>query len=261
MIKTSIRLGLVLCALFSSPVLVAQNISNEVSVTVQQVQHPSWILHYSQPVRWQQVLGTLQTKNIDPRWSQLMLTEVNGINSELMALEAEREQVLADLHVLGQRWARQGKNGLLRSTVALSSQLTDLPLVARQLVNMNYDQVRIYAKHNPLLTAHYQLAIHPRPTFIWAQGLVSLPGKRPLVDSAFAYDYGRRLNMLAGANGQQLWVIQPDGQIMTSPIDPFSPEFVGVAPGATLYVGFKKLPREFASLNQRIMTLFANREL
>ncbi|MGO2089986.1 MAG: capsule biosynthesis GfcC family protein [Oceanisphaera sp.] len=232
--------------------------ANSVSVTVTPLAGDVWQWQQPQAVRWQQLLGQLQAKGIDARWSQLTLPAEHP-NS--MALEAERELILKDLHSLGQYWARKGKHGLLRSATELSTQIKTLPLVARLPVNFNYDQVRVNANDNPLLTEHYRLAIHPRPNFVWAQGLVRLPGKRPFVDSAFAYDYGRRLSLLPGANGKKLSIIQPDGEVMTSPIDAFSPEFVGVAPGATLFVGFKVLPAEFADLNQRIITLFANREL
>ncbi|MGO1794012.1 MAG: capsule biosynthesis GfcC family protein [Oceanisphaera sp.] len=231
--------------------------ANSVSVTVTPLAGDVWQWQQPQAVRWQQLLGQLQAKGIDARWSQLSLP---SSHPKRVALEAERTQVLSDLHTLGQYWARKGKQGLLRSTSALSTQLKNLPLTVSLPVNFNYDQVRINANDNPLLTEHYQLAIHPRATFVHVQGLVRLPGKRPFVDSAFAYDYGRRLSLLPGANGKKLWIIQPDGEVMTSPIDAFSPEFVGVAPGATLYVGFKALPAEFADLNQRIITLFANRE-
>ncbi|MBO1518822.1 capsule biosynthesis GfcC family protein [Oceanisphaera pacifica] len=232
--------------------------ANSVSVTVQPIVGDAWQWQQPQAVRWQQLLAALQAKGVDARWAQLSLP---AEHPKTAALEVERARLLKDLHQLGQYWARNGKHGLLRSATELSAQIKNLPLVARLPVNFNYDQVRINANDNPLLTEHYQLAIHPRPTFVWAQGLVRLPGKRPFVDSAFAYDYGRRLNMLPGAEHNQVWIIQPDGHVMPSPIDPFAPEFVGVAPGATLFVGFKSLPRAFADINQRIMTLFANREL
>lgn len=212
-------------------------------------------LQFTQPARWQQVLAQLQSAGLNARWAQLTKP------SEQAELEAMRTRVLSDLHVLGQRWARQGKPGLLRSSVALSAQLGALPLVARQAVSMDYDQVRLNARFNPQLAGDYKLALHPRSTVVWAQGLVHLPGKRPFVGGAFAYDYGRRLSLLPGAEQQKIWIIQPDGQVMNSPVDPFSPQFVGVAPGATLYVGFADLPDEFADLDQRIMTLFTNREI
>lgn len=210
---------------------------------------------YAEPVRWQQVLASLQQAGIDNRWA--VLTKP----SETIALEQERKQVLKDLHQLGQFWARQGKNDLLIATTTLANQLTELPLAAKQPVAMDYDLVRLELKYNPLLQGCYALTLQPRPSYIWAQGLVRLPGKRPFVGGAFVYDYGKRLSMLPGADKQQVWVIQPDGELVTSTIDAFDPEFVGVAPGATIYVGFKHLPKPFANLNQRVITLLANRGL
>ena len=210
---------------------------------------------YNEPVRWQQVLGHIYNAGIDPRWS--VLTKP----AELPELTQLRDSVLQDLHQLGQLWARQGKQDLLRSATALSEQLAQLPLAARQPVTLDYDVVRLDISNNPLLQGEYQLLLQPRPNYVWAQGLVRLPGKRPFVGGGFAYDYGRRLSLLPGADKQQLWIIQPDGEVMSSPINAFEPEFVGIAPGATLYVGFTRLPKAYADLNQRIITLLANREL
>lgn len=212
-------------------------------------------LQFNNSIRWQQVLAQLQTAQLDPSWSQLTKP------SEQAKYESLRTQVLKDLHVLGQHWARKGKQGLLRSSVALANQIKDLSLVARQPVSNNYDLVRIDNHFNPLLSGDYELQLQPRPNVVWTQGLVRLSGKRPFVGAGFAYDYGRRLSLLAGAEKQRMWIIQPDGEITSSAVDPFAPQFVGVAPGATLYVGFASLPAEFSDLNQRIMTLFANREI
>ncbi len=219
------------------------------------LENSNLLVQFNQQVRWQQVLAELQARKLDAQWGQLSKP------SELAALEAMRTKILKDLHVLGQQWAHKGKQGLLRASIELAEQISALPLVARQPVSMDYDLVRLNANFNPLLSGDYTLQISPRSNVVWVQGLVRLSGKRPFVGGAFAHDYGRRLSLLKGAEQNLLWIIQPDGEVMTSLIDPFAPEFVGVAPGATLYVGFAKLPRKYADLNQRIMTLFANREI
>lgn len=245
-----------LLALLSPVQALAVNDINMANVQISaSAPSPSLILQFSQPPRWQQVLEELQARELDASWAQLTKP------SEQAQLEQLRSELLSDLHTLGQTWARQGKYTLLNSAVAMAAQLTSLPLVARQDVSMSLDQVRLNANLNPLLRGDYQLQLAPRPDSVFAQGLVRLPGKRPFVNGGFAYDYGRRLSLLAGAEKNLVWIIQPDGQVMSSPVDPFSPEFIGVAPGATLYVGFAKLPKKFADLNQRIMTLFANREI
>ncbi|ART81797.1 hypothetical protein CBP31_03480 [Oceanisphaera profunda] len=244
--------------LFNSPLAATAEpiTTNRVSIVVRTPTTADALqLQFNQPVRWEQVLGQLQAAGLDARWGQLTKP------SEQASLEIQRTLVITDLQVLGQRWARQGKHGLLRSSVELIAQLKTLPLVARQPVNLDIDQVRLQARLNPLLSGAYQLHLPPRSNVVWTQGLVHLAGKRPFVGGGFAYDYGRRLTLLPGAEKQQIWVIQPDGQVMSSPVDPFAPVFVGVAPGATLYVGFASLPAQFANLNQRIMTLFANREI
>ena len=244
--------------LFNAPLAATANPlpANPVNIVVRTPATSSVLqLQFNQPVRWEQVLAQLQATGLDARWGQLTKP------SEQIELEILRTLVITDLEVLGQRWGRQGKHGLLRASVELIAQLKALPLVPRQPVSMNIDQVRLYARFNPLLSGAYQLHLPPRSNVVWAQGLVHLPGKRPFVGGGFAYDYGRRLTLLSGAEQHQVWIIQPDGKIMSSPVDPFAPVFVGVAPGATLYVGFANLPTQFADLNQRIMTLFANREI
>ncbi|WP_417615581.1 capsule biosynthesis GfcC family protein [Oceanisphaera sp.] len=211
---------------------------------------------YSQPVRWQQVLAALHEAGVDPRWSVL----TSQAKDELAELTTLHRQVTDQLERLGQYWARKGNHGGLRSTYELLAQLRALPLAAYQPVSMDYDLVRLQPTHNPLLDGEYRLALRGRPDIVWAQGLVRLPGKRPFVGGAFAYDYGKRLSTLPEADSDNIWVIQPDGVIVSSGVDPFAPEFVGVAPGATLYVGFKHLPAGFDELNQQIMTLFANKK-
>lgn len=229
---------------------------NAVSIQVRTSTVPNALqLQFNQPVRWDQVLAQLQAAGLDARWGQLTKP------SEQTEFDALRTQVITDLHVLGQRWARNGEHGLLRASVELVAQLKALPLASRQPVNMNIDQVRLHTRLNPLLSGAYQLHLPLRSSVVWVQGLIRLPGKRPFVGGSFAYDYGRRLSLLPGAEKQHIWIIQPDGQVMSSPVDPFAPQFMGVAPGATLYVGFASLPAEFADLNDRIMTLFANREI
>lgn len=211
---------------------------------------------YTQPVRWQQVLATLHAAGVDPRWAVLTSQSAN----EQAALAELQRQVTDQLERLGQYWARQGNQGGLRSAFELLTQVRTLSLAPYQPVSMDYDLVRLQPQHNPLLKGNYLLTLRDRPDFVWVQGAVRLPGKRPFVGGAFAYDYGKRLSTLPEADSNHIWVIQPDGVVMTSGVDPFAPEFVGVAPGATLYVGFKHLPAGFAELNRQIMTLFANRQ-
>ncbi|WP_298718181.1 capsule biosynthesis GfcC family protein [uncultured Oceanisphaera sp.] len=211
---------------------------------------------YTQPVRWQQVLASLHAAGVDPRWSVL----TRQSEDKLAELTELHRQVTDRLERLGQYWARQGNQGGLRSAYELLAQLHALPLAAYQPVSMDYDLVRLQPEQNPLLDGNYTITLRDRPDFVWAQGLIRLPGKRPFVGGAFAYDYGKRLSTLPEADSNNIWVIQPDGVVMTSGVDPFAPEFVGVAPGATLYVGFKQLPAAFTGLNRQIMTLLANRQ-
>lgn len=227
---------------------------SQVAVTVS----PNGALNqqYAQPVRWQQVLATLHAAGVDPRWS-VLTSQAEDESAELTELH---HQVTDQLERLGQYWARQGNQGGLRSAYELLSQLRALSLAAYQPVSMDYDRVRLQPQHNPVLKGNYTITLRDRPDFVWAQGLIRLPGKRPFVGGSFAYDYGKRLSTLPEADSNHIWVIQPDGVVMTSSVDPFTPEFVGVAPGATLYVGFKHLPAGFADLNRQIMTLFANRQ-
>lgn len=253
---TFLRLLLAVATLLMAPLSLAATNSYAVKVLVATPSSSSnLLLQFNQAIRWEQVLSELAARDINPNWGQLTKP------SELAALEAERTQVLKDLHLLGQRWARQGKQDLLNSSVALAQQVRELSLVARQPVTMSYDLVRLKPRLNPLLQGDYVLTVSPRPTVVWAQGLVRVPGKRPFVAGGYAYDYARRLPLLKGGDAHQIWIIQPDGHILSSSVDAFAPEFVGVAPGATLFVGFAKLPKDFADLNQRIMTLFANREI
>lgn len=212
------------------------------------------VLQAAEPVRWQQVLAALPGHAVNAPFSVL------NKPAALAELEQLRSRVLARLHQLSQHWHHSGEPALAYAATELKGQLEALPLVARQPVSFDYDEVRLYAGSNPRLRGEFELLLRSRPDYVRAQGLVRLPGKRPFVGGAYAYDYGQRLVLLPGANEQTLYVIQANGEVVHSGTNPFNPEFVGVSPGATLFVGFASLPERFAGLEQDMITLFANQK-
>lgn len=212
------------------------------------------VLQAQAPVRWEQVLAAL------PPAGQYAYFSALAKPDELAALEQQRQQVLEQLHNLSQHWYRQGKPQLAYAARELQGQLMGINLIARQPVSFDYDKVRLYPASNPRLHGDYELLLRERPNYVRAYGLVRLPGKRPFVKGGYAYHYGQRLTLLPGAMQRRLWVIQPNGEVVEAHIDPFNPEFVGVAPGATLFVGFAQLPKAFAGLNQHIISLLANQK-
>lgn len=210
------------------------------------------VLESNTPLRWEQVLAALPGHGLNAPFSLLSKP------AELAELEQLRTQVVAELNNLSQHWQHQGEPALAYGAFELAGQLERVTLVARQPVSFDYDEVRLYPASNPRLRGEHTLWLLPRPDYVRAHGLVRLPGKRPFMGGGYAHDYGQRLVLLPGAKQGRLHIIQPNGEVVTSRIDPFNPEFVGVAPGATLFVGFADLPDEFAGLEQHIITLLAN---
>ncbi len=204
--------------------------------------------HFTQPQRLHELLRlhpAARSKN--PYWSGAFLADLQ----QQYLVQQERQTVIAQL----EQQARTAPAELAQQIRTLVAQLVRAPLAARQVQQLDPDLLRLRPELNPLLQGSYLLAVPPRPTHVDILGLVASPGRQPWRSEASANHYLQQAKPLAGAEKNQALLIQPDGVIQIAPIAYWNHQPLGIAPGATLFLGFNGDD----ALNMRVAKLLVQR--
>lgn len=177
-------------------------------------------------------------------------------------LEHQRQVLLADLTVLSKMWSDMGEPSLASTTLQLLQQLQQLELTGRFDVSVDPDVNQARAGVDaPILKGHYQLYLAPRHPEVQIAGLVKQIGGAPLLPGAGLREYWKRKDILEGGDPAGVYLVSPSGKYDWFPVAIWNERHVEAMPGATLFVGFSPdvLPKQYQNLNERILTLFANR--
>jgi len=92
-------------------------------------------------------------------------------------------------------------------------------------------------------------------------GAVATPGKRAWRPGASIRDYLQGQPRLAGADRNNVTVIDPDGSTVVAPVAYWNARHIEAEPGAVLWVGFdpRAVPDDFTGLNEQIVALLTRR--
>ncbi|MFG7476945.1 capsule biosynthesis GfcC family protein [Enterobacter hormaechei] len=168
-----------------------------------------------------------------------------------------QQQVLALLTA----WQNRANDERAATVRAVAAQIRSLRIVGRQFVNLDPDAVRTDAHGDRPLEGRYDLWLSPAPRTVTLMGAVATPGKRAWRPGASIRDYLQGQPRLAGADRNNVTVIDPDGSTVVAQVGYWNARHIEAEPGAVLWVGFdpRAVPDDFTGLNEQIVALLTRR--
>ena len=215
-------------------------------------------LHYAKQVTLSNVLLDPVILPYDPYWP------VGQISTPARQQEVEyqRKALLVDLTALYKYWFNAGSESLASSVLQLQQQLVQLKLTGRFEVPVDPEiNLALSGVNNPILQGNYQLYLAPRRPEILIAGVVKKSETVPVRPAAGLRDYWKRTDILEGGDPAGIYIVSPSGKYGWFPVAIWNERHIEAMPGAILFVGFSPdiLPKQYQNLNQRILTLLANR--
>lgn len=241
-------ISLLLCSTF----IVSQALAAKLTVELPSEQI---VLDYPQPVRLDQLLrdvikeSKVSSPLIFPLGNQLFNLDHHNEAQQL------KQQVISQL----QRMAAQDAN-LRVSTEILIEQINSWDIGYRELINLDYDQVRIAPEDNPLLSGSYELILPNRENTVHIEGLLfdSRTVSFSASDSLSAYIIPS--SILSSANPSYAWVIYPDGQHKRVGYTYWNDEGTRLTPDSIIFVGFSSNSEKIRNLEANIIKLISMRK-
>ena len=177
--------------------------------------------------------------------------------SATLRAQQTQQQVLASLSA----WQNRADDERIATIRAVAAQIRSLRIVGRQFVSLDPDAVRTDARGDRSLEGRYDLWLSPAPRTVTLMGAVATPGKLAWRPGASIRDYLQGQLRLAGADRNNVTVIDPDGSTVVAPVAYWNARHIEAEPGAVLWVGFdpRAVPDDFTDLNEQIVALLTRR--
>lgn len=171
--------------------------------------------------------------------------------------QQEQQQVLAALSA----WQRRADGRQADAIRVVTAQIRSLRIAGRQFVSLDPDVVRTRDRGDRPLAGRYDLWLSPEPHTVTLMGAVAAPGKLAWRPGASIDDYLQGQQRLAGADKNNVTVIDPDGSTVIAPVAYWNARHTEAEPGAVLWVGFapRAVPDDFSGLNEHIVALLTRR--
>lgn len=201
---------------------------------------------FSARPRLSNVLAMLQP-GPDTYWPAARLFQLQQPDAE-----AKRQQTLELIaQIIEQSPAQQAR------LQQLASQISSWQLATPLFISIDYDRARLIANANPRFDyGQYLLQFGPRPERFLVMGATAGDIWLQLKNATPVSEYLPGLNLSALANRDELSIIQPNGQIITTNIGYWNYQYQEIMPGSILFIPFR--PAAFAraaELNQHLTEL------
>lgn len=146
------------------------------------------------------------------------------------------------------------------SAQLLINQIKRWDIGYRLFTSLDWDQVRIEAKHNPLLRGNYELILTQRYDHVFFEGLVFKPQSLALSRAKSLVDYTQKLPLLSSAHLSYAWVIYPDGHVQRVGYALWNEQLINLTPNSVVFFGFDSDEPRFTNLEQDIVKLITMRK-
>lgn len=208
-------------------------------------------LNYQQPVRLSKVLTDTQKTTQErggntPFWLAAQLLQKDK-NEQINQLKNSVLNKLIAIKNADQQSASKAK--------FLITLISHTDFNYRHFISLDYDLVRIQPELDPLLEGHYQLLIPARANNIRLIGTTVPEHTTPLIAQATLDAYIKNAVLPPNTDSSIIYVIQPDGTLSKQHNAYWYRQPTFLAPGASLYFGFKSLREGDVMLNQQIAEL------
>lgn len=167
------------------------------------------------------------------------------------------QQTLAALRA----WQVQSDGERATAIGQVIQQLNRFRVAGRQFTSLDPDLVRIQPEANRRLAGRYDVYTLDQPDSVLLAGAIANAGAVSWQPGRDVRDYLVGHSRLSGADRNVVTVIAPSGESRQVPVAYWNHRHAEVEPGSILFVGFSdwSLPRAFADLNSRIVTILTHR--
>lgn len=172
--------------------------------------------------------------------------------------------VLFDLKLVQRGALLDGKNTRADLSARLYEQIERLPVTGRQVAVLDPIAVEVGFARNALLDDGDRLIYPARPSTVEVLGAVAQPCHVPYRALQEVSAYARDCTLLSDAEGDYLWLIQPDGQVRRVGVAAWNREDgVVAAPGSRILVPIRSDDLEVPTpeLNQQLAEFLATQPL
>jgi hypothetical protein len=168
------------------------------------------------------------------------------------AAELQRQLVLQLINSISAASPQQ-----LTRLQQLATQISNWQLAKPLYINIDYDRARLIPSANPRFDyGQYLLQYGTRPSRFLVMGATAGDIWLQLKDAMPASQYLPGLNLSELANRDQISIIQPNGQVITTGVGYWNYQYQEIMPGSILFIPFR--PNAFANaaeLNQQLIEL------
>ncbi|MGR5146661.1 capsule biosynthesis GfcC family protein [Photobacterium alginatilyticum] len=223
-------------------------------------------LDYDSPVRLEQLLrdsqgyinkqGDINAEFLSP--PDIYWTGASLINTQQTLNKSGIINALENERAI---WANQQDTARASALSALTQWIENNIENLRLHLALDYDAILINPSLNPVVTGRFTLILPSRPKHVLVLGATSEPNLVEWQERKQANDYLDEVQILESAANSYAWVIQPDGVVEKHPIAYWNQNHMDIAPGATIYLGYKSFLNSNKDLNQEIVKLLKNRVL
>lgn len=212
-------------------------------------------LKYTQPVRLERVLAdTIQHSGHSSPLIYPLANQLFDSNKEQQAQQL-KSQVLTGL----QKFANANSDWTA-SVQLLIEQIKRWDIGYREFTTLDYDDVRLKAAANPLLSGKFELIIPQRSANISIEGLLFRPQSVPFNPAYNLSDYLADITPLSSADNSAAWVIYPNGETVHSGYEYWNNERRHLAPGSVIFLGFGSDDPQLIDLEKDIVKLISMRK-
>ncbi|WP_159656109.1 capsule biosynthesis GfcC family protein [Vibrio atypicus] len=212
-------------------------------------------LEYAQPQRIDQVFTDVIAQKPSP-------SPVNfPIANQLFNLEKQeqseqfKQQVLKKLTDLTSGSGKQKK-----SIGILIEQIKDWQVGYRESITLDFDEIRLQSKANPMLSGEYEFIIPGRSNTVSFEGLLFSPQQVDFKSNQTLSDYLGKLNLLSSAHPSYAWVIYPNGHYIKAGYAYWNNDSTQLTPGSVVFLGYNSDTREMQNIEKDIVKLISMRK-
>lgn len=212
-------------------------------------------LEYSIPVRLSQVLSDI------PSFSQTITFDGYSIANKMFNHDKHKKASQLKQTVLNRLQEQLSSDLTKNKTIgALIEQVRTWPIGYREFVSLDYDQVRLHPKNDPLLSGRFELVQGMRTSTISIEGAVYQASKVSMSANQTLSDYLTSVKLLPEAHKSYAWVIYPDGESKRVGYAYWNDEGVSLTPGSTIFIGLDSDSDETIELEKSITQLLSMRK-
>ncbi|CCO48243.1 conserved hypothetical protein [Vibrio nigripulchritudo SOn1] len=194
-------------------------------------------LNYMVPARLSQIISDTQAQTTDNLF----------FPAAVLASHSKQKEVATLRHSISKQLTRNNSD----DSSKVLNQLTNFRYVGREWVSTDFDELRLKAELNPMLSGRYDLYVSPRKNTVEILGYVKNSESLPMASSQDLIHYLDSVEALTSGDLDELYIIHSDGTVIKTQLGYWQPKRYYLSPGAKIFVGSKNNP----NLNKEIAEL------